>query len=781
MPKNGSETWGLSELNIGRKGVDWGQWQLCTMMSGPIVKPKLQRMRGQKHVEYDPLHLQESSNMTSEHEDHHANGASTKAKTPVGKPGVVPPTRMQNWNSDKSFRVRGPSDEADLNIFCSYLGISGVENLGISASDWERHKPVSSPISPPTDQLASSLTIQLISPPTATGSLSPVDDQRPRLTIDRPYHSPVYSLEGSGRRGRLPDVLGNEQQPQYGSPPQKDSPATLLRPERPRMLSERRNTPVTERSLRPAESFPGGLERSTLLPVTTGAVQSAHQPEGGTSALKESAFSRKLLHTEAELRRWHSEPPEKWAEVSPSSSESTPVASMVGEPKASDRRAGITFKEPLAKQGDGDSVRHASNKEHRHSSSLAPLQWHGKHAESSSGQQEPPQEHVANEAEEGPIVLKPVVPVPPEHRAAEQTASVVLAENSATEQTACDEFVSDASNEPSWNSWKKGDLLGSGSFGTVYEAVGDNGCFFAVKEVSLSEQDSQAKQAIMQLEQEITLLRKFQHDNIVQYLGTQMEVDKLYIFLELVSKGSLASVYRKYGGMFPDQVRRYTQQILRGLKYLHDRHIVHRDIKCANILVDVNGVVKLADFGMAKQIAKLDMLKSCKGSAYWMAPEVIDPKKSYNVAADIWSLGCTVLEMATGSPPFGDLEWLRVLWKVGHGEVPPIPENLPPAMIDFIAGCLEVNVMKRPTVGMLLEHPFVTGMPELGLPRFVGPAGLPNIEEQTSLELTIDTETIGEESTNSAVVVRRQVHSMRTRRSEFSMSSLPEEPHQSHS
>ncbi len=759
--------------------MDWGQWQLSTMMSGSMVKPKLQRMRALKHVEYDPLHLQNNSNMTSEHEDHCANGASTKTKTLGGKPGVVPPPRMHNWNGDKSFRVRGPSDEADLDMFCSYLGISGVANLGISVSDWERRKPVSSPFSPPTDQLASSPTIQPISPPTATGSLSPVD-QRPRLTIDPPYDSPVDPLEGLGRRSRLPDILGNEQRPQYGSRPQKDSPAAL-RAERPRMLSERGYTPVTERSLKTAESFPGVLERSTLLPVTTGAVQSTHQPEGGTSALNESAFSRKLLRTEAELRRWHSEPPEKWAEVSPSSSESTPVASMVGEPKASDRRAGIAFKEPLAKQGDGDSVRHASNKEHRHSSSLAPLQWHGKHAESSSGQQEPPQEHVANEAEEGPIVVDPVVPVPPEDRAAEQTASVVPAENSATEQTACDEFVSDASNEPSWNSWKKGDLLGSGSFGTVYEAVGDNGCFFAVKEVSLSEQDSQAKQAIMQLEQEITLLRKFRHDNIVQYLGTQMEVDKLYIFLELVSKGSLASVYRKYGVMFPDQVRRYTQQILRGLKYLHDRHIVHRDIKCANILVDVNGVVKLADFGMAKQVAKLDMLKSCKGSAYWMAPEVIDPKKSYNVAADIWSLGCTVLEMATGSPPFGDLEWLRVLWKVGHGEVPPIPETLPPAMIDFIAGCLEVNVMKRPTVDMLLVHPFVTGMPELGLPRFVGPAGLPNIEEHTSLELTFGTETVEEESTNSVVVVRRQVHSMRTRRSEFSMSSLPEEPHQSHS
>jgi hypothetical protein len=74
--------------------VDWGQWQLSTMMSGSMVKPKLERMRALKHVEYDPLHLQDNSNMTSEHEDHRANGASTKTKTLGGKPGVVPPPRM---------------------------------------------------------------------------------------------------------------------------------------------------------------------------------------------------------------------------------------------------------------------------------------------------------------------------------------------------------------------------------------------------------------------------------------------------------------------------------------------------------------------------------------------------------------------------------------------------------------------------------------------------------------------------------------------------------------
>ncbi|CAN5960651.1 unnamed protein product, partial [Sphagnum jensenii] len=264
-----------------------------------------------------------------------------------------------------------------------------------------------------------------------------------------------------------------------------------------------------------------------------------------------------------------------------------------------------------------------------------------------------------------------------------------------------------------WSSWRKGRLLGSGSFGTVYEGLGDNGCFFAVKEVSLLEQGKR-DECIMQLEQEINLLSKFQHKNIVQYLGTQTEMDKLYIFLEFVSQGSLASVYNRYE-MFSDQIRRYTQQILCGLKYLHDHHIVHRDIKCANILVQSSGMVKLADFGLAKEVAKLG--GSCVGSAYWMAPEVIDPKKTYNVAADIWSLGCTVLEMATRAPPNGDLERAQVLWKVGHGEAPPIPVDLPSDMIDFISQCLEVNVMKRPTVDALLMHTFVTGMPKLGPPQ----------------------------------------------------------------
>ncbi|KAI5435906.1 Mitogen-activated protein kinase kinase kinase 1, variant 4 [Lathyrus oleraceus] len=99
-----------------------------------------------------------------------------------------------------------------------------------------------------------------------------------------------------------------------------------------------------------------------------------------------------------------------------------------------------------------------------------------------------------------------------------------------------------------------------------------------------------------------------------------MDESNLYIFIEFVTKGSLLSLYRRY--KFRDsQVSAYTRQILNGLKYLHDRNIVHRDIKCANILVDANGSVKVADFGLAKAI-KLNDVKSCQGTAFWMAPEV---------------------------------------------------------------------------------------------------------------------------------------------------------------
>ncbi|RLN15449.1 hypothetical protein C2845_PM02G01410 [Panicum miliaceum] len=255
-------------------------------------------------------------------------------------------------------------------------------------------------------------------------------------------------------------------------------------------------------------------------------------------------------------------------------------------------------------------------------------------------------------------------------------------------------------------SWMRGALLGSGSFGMVYEGISDEGAFFAVKEVSLLDQGSNAQQSILALEQEIALLSQFEHENIVQYYGTDKEESKLYIFIELVTQGSLSSLYQKYK-LRESQVSAYTRQILNGLLYLHERNVVHRDIKCANILVHANGSVKLADFGLAKEMSKINMLRSCKGSVYWMAPEVINPKKMYGPSADIWSLGCTVLEMLTRQIPFPNVEWTNAFFMIGRGEQPPIPNYLSKEAQDFIGQCVRVDPENRPSASQLLEHPFV--------------------------------------------------------------------------
>ncbi|GLT78138.1 hypothetical protein SLA2020_496840 [Shorea laevis] len=254
--------------------------------------------------------------------------------------------------------------------------------------------------------------------------------------------------------------------------------------------------------------------------------------------------------------------------------------------------------------------------------------------------------------------------------------------------------------------WEKGDLLGCGSFGSVYEGMSGDGILFAVKEVSLLDQGTQGEQSIVHLEQEIRLLSRFKHKNIVRYYGTEKDESKIYIFLELVTGGSLLRIYKRYN-LKDSHVSSYTRQILQGLKYLHDRHVVHRDIKCANILVEASGSVKLADFGLAK-VTTLNDVKSCKGTAFWMAPEVVNQKnQGYGLPADIWSLGCTVLEMLTRQIPYSPLECMQALYKIGKGEPPPVPDSLSKDARDFILQCLQVNPNNRPTAAQLLDHSFV--------------------------------------------------------------------------
>ncbi|XP_057463338.1 mitogen-activated protein kinase kinase kinase YODA-like [Actinidia eriantha] len=266
--------------------------------------------------------------------------------------------------------------------------------------------------------------------------------------------------------------------------------------------------------------------------------------------------------------------------------------------------------------------------------------------------------------------------------------------------------------------WKKGRLLGRGTFGHVYLGFNsESGEMCAMKEVTLFSDDAKSKESAQQLGQEITLLSRLRHPNIVQYYGSETVVDKLYIYLEYVSGGSIYKILQDYGPLGEIAIRSYTQQILSGLAYLHGKTTIHRDIKGANILVDPSGRVKLADFGMAKHITGQSCPLSLKGSPYWMAPEVIKNSNGFNLAVDIWSLGCTVLEMATGKPPWSQYEGVAAMFKIGNSkELPSIPDHLSDEGKDFVRLCLQRNPLHRPTAAQLLDHQFVKNAATLDRP-----------------------------------------------------------------
>ncbi|CAJ2630303.1 unnamed protein product [Trifolium pratense] len=265
--------------------------------------------------------------------------------------------------------------------------------------------------------------------------------------------------------------------------------------------------------------------------------------------------------------------------------------------------------------------------------------------------------------------------------------------------------------------WRKGELIGSGAFGRVYMGMNlDSGELIAVKQVLIEpgfafKENTQAN--IRELEEEVKLLKNLKHPNIVRYLGTAREEDSLNILLEFVPGGSISSLLGKFGSFPESVIRMYTKQILEGLEYLHNNRIIHRDIKGANILVDNKGCIKLADFGASRKVVELATMngtKSMKGTPHWMSPEVI-LQTGYTTSADIWSVACTVIEMATGKPPWSQQypQEVSALFYIGTTRShPPIPEHLSTEAKDFLLKCFHKEPDLRPSASDLLLHHFIT-------------------------------------------------------------------------
>ncbi|NWX15352.1 M3K19 kinase, partial [Aegotheles bennettii] len=266
--------------------------------------------------------------------------------------------------------------------------------------------------------------------------------------------------------------------------------------------------------------------------------------------------------------------------------------------------------------------------------------------------------------------------------------------------------------------WTRGEVLGKGAYGTVYCGLTSQGQLIAVKQVVLETSDQlTTEKEYQKFHEEVDLLKTLKHINIVTYLGTCLEDNILSIFMEFVPGGSISSVINRFGPLPEIVLCKYTKQILQGVAYLHDNCVVHRDIKGNNVMLMPNGVVKLIDFGCARRLAwvslsgtQSEMLKSVHGTPYWMAPEVIN-ESGYGRKSDIWSVGCTIFEMATGKPPLASMDRIAAMFYIGahRGLMPSLPDRFSGTAVDFVRVCLTRDQHERPSALQLLDHPFVQG------------------------------------------------------------------------